>query len=185
MSIELGPEPKPVDKLRFENLRGKVLHRVTTDDEEAGSELGSLGPLVGEHHRGQYDIVIGNPPWPSGTKLRNYGLVRTTVARIAAEREIKSIPAAAERSARSSFCVARNGVGKAQWPDCLRSSCPASVSAGGCMADARQSLFEALDVTSIINGVELGKRKFGRKILAPFCILFATNRVPGAGLVSV
>ena len=44
-----------------------------------------------------------------------------------------------------------------------------------------QSLFEALDVTSIINGAELRQTKVWPEILAPFCILFATNRVPGAG----
>jgi hypothetical protein len=31
VSIELDPEPQPVDKLRFDDLRGKVLYRVGSD----------------------------------------------------------------------------------------------------------------------------------------------------------
>ena len=47
------------------------------------------------------------------------------------------------------------------------------------MPTARQALFEALDVTSIVNGVELRQTKVWPQISAPFCILFATNRMPG------
>jgi type I restriction-modification system DNA methylase subunit len=57
MSIELDPDPRPVNKLRFENLRGRVLHKVNTEDEGEGAALGSLGPLVGGHHLGQYDLA--------------------------------------------------------------------------------------------------------------------------------
>ena len=182
MSIELDPEPKPVDKLRFENLRGKVLHRVTTDDEEPGSDLGSLGPLVGEHHRGQYDIVIGNPPWPSGTKLRNFGLVRNTVARIAAERGIKNqSPPLPNEVLDLPFVWRAMEWAKPNGQIAFALHARLLFQQGDGMADARQSLFEALDVTSIINGVELRQTKVWPEILAPFCILIATNRVPGAG----
>ena len=50
---------------------------------------------------------------------------------------------------------------------------------GDRMPTARQALFEALDVTSIINGVELRQTKVWPQISAPFCLLFATNRRPG------
>ena len=43
LSIELDPNPRPVDKLRFKKLRGTVLHRVKSQDEEEGTALGSLG----------------------------------------------------------------------------------------------------------------------------------------------
>ena len=71
LSIELDPNPRPVDKLRFVDLRGTVLHRVKGLDEKEGTALGSLGPLVGEEHKGQYDLVIGNPPWASGRSCLN------------------------------------------------------------------------------------------------------------------
>lgn len=49
------------------------------------------------------------------------------------------------------------------------------------MPDARLALFQAVDVTSIINGAELRQTKVWPGISAPFCILFATNKVPGVG----
>lgn len=52
---------------------------------------------------------------------------------------------------------------------------------GDGMADARLAIFEALDVTSIINGVELRQTKVWPEIAAPFCLLFAKNRVPSTG----
>ena len=52
---------------------------------------------------------------------------------------------------------------------------------GDGMPTARQALFEALDVTSIINGAELRQTKVWPHVSAPFCILFATNRKSGAG----
>ena len=84
--IELDPDPRPVDKLRFKFLRGTVLHRVKGVEEEEGTALGSLGPRVGDEHKGRYDLVIGNPPWASGTKLPKWDHVLGTVARIAADR---------------------------------------------------------------------------------------------------
>ena len=71
LSIELDPNPRPVDKLRFEDLRGTVLHRVKGEDEEEGTALGSLGPLVGEEHKGRYDLVIGNPLGQAGRSCPN------------------------------------------------------------------------------------------------------------------
>ena len=53
LSIELDPGPRPVDKLRFERLRGTVLHQVKGEDEGKGTALGSLGSLVGDEHKGR------------------------------------------------------------------------------------------------------------------------------------
>ena len=50
---------------------------------------------------------------------------------------------------------------------------------GDGMPTARRALFQALDVTSVVNGGELRQTKVWPQIAAPFCILFATNRTPG------
>ena len=71
LSIELDPNPRPVDKLRFKDLRGTVLHRVKGVEEKEGAALGSLGPLVGEEHKGRYDLVIGTPPGQAGRSCPN------------------------------------------------------------------------------------------------------------------
>jgi hypothetical protein len=96
VSIELDPDPEPVQKLRFENLRGKVLYNVGNDSGDPPSHgLGSLGKLVGQEQRGQYDLVIGNPPWSSGTGLPDWPQVEEIVTRIALARLPHDPPQAA------------------------------------------------------------------------------------------
>lgn len=182
MSIELDPEPKPVDKLRFENLRGRVLHKVSNEGQGEGAALGSLGPLVGDHHLGQYDLVIGNPPWASGTKLPDWNLVRETVARIAVDRNIATLsPPLPNEGLDLPFVWRAMEWAKPDGQIAFALHARLLFQQGDGMTEARQALFEALDVTSIINGVELRQTKVWPEITAPFCILLATNRVPGVG----
>jgi len=180
LSIELDPNPRPVDKLRFEGLRGTVLHQVKGEDEEEGTALGSLGSRVGQEHKGRYDLVLGNPPWSSGTKLPEWDRVCETVARIAADREI-----AHAKPPLPNEVLALPFVWRAmEWakPDgqiAFALHARLLFQQGDGMPTARQALFEALDVTSVVNGVELRQTKVWPQISAPFCILFATNRTPG------
>ena len=180
LSIELDPNPRPVDKLRFDNLRGKVLHRVKGVDEKEGSALGSLGHLVGDEHQGRYDLVIGNPPWASGTKLPKWNRVCETVARIAADRGITNAAPPLPNEVLDLPFVWR----AMEWtkPDgqiTFALHARLLFQQGDGMPTARQALFEALDVTSVVNGAELRQTKVWPQISAPFCILFATNRTPG------
>ena len=182
LSIELDPDPRPVDKLRFERLRGTVLHQVKGDDEEEGTALGSLGPRVGEEHRGRYDLVIGNPPWSSGTKLPEWNRVCETVARIAAGREIASTePPLPNEVLDLPFVWRAMEWAKPDGQIAFALHARLLFQQGDGMPTARQALFEALDVTSVVNGVELRQTKVWPRISAPFCILFATNRTPGVG----
>lgn len=181
MSIELDPNPRPVDKLRFRDLRGKVLHLLLGADDVAGAELGSLGPLVGDEHIGRYDLVIGNPPWASGTGLSDWHLVRTTVSRIAADRKVSiSSPPLPNEGLDLPFVWRAMEWTKPGGQIAFALHARLLFQQGDGMVEARQALFEALDVTSIINGVELRQTKVWPEISAPFCILLATNRVPAA-----
>ena len=182
LSIELDPNPRPVDKLRFANLRGLVLHRVKEEDEEEGKELGSLGPLVGDKHAGQYDLVIGNPPWASGTKLPEWKLVCATVGRIAAGRRIaKTSPPLPNEGLDLPFVWRAMEWAKKDGQIAFALHARLLFQQGNGMPAAREALFEALDVTSVINGAELRQTKVWPQVSAPFCILFATNRKPGVG----
>ena len=182
LSIELDPNPRPVDKLRFDDLRGIVLHRVKQEDEAEGKGLGSLGPFVGEEHTERYDLVIGNPPWASGTKLPDWGLVRTTVARIAARRKIANpSPPLPNEGLDLPFVWRAMEWAKPDGQIAFALHARLLFQQGDGMPTARQALFEALDVTSIINGAELRQTRVWPQISAPFCILFATNRKPGVG----
>ena len=73
-ALELDPDPRPPHRLRFRDLR-KI--GVLCDVREGGDEarqrdglpmLGSLGSHISaDKHTGQYDIVLGNPPWTAWT----------------------------------------------------------------------------------------------------------------------
>ena len=179
VSIELDPNPRPVDKLRFKELRGKVLHRVKTDKKLEGSELGSLGPLVGDEHEGQYDLVIGNPPWSSGTQLSDWNLVRKRVASIASSRKISiASPSLPNEGLDLPFVWRAMEWAKPNGQMAFALHGRLLFQQGDGMPKARQALFEALDVTSIINGADLSETKVWPQVSAPFCILFAANRAP-------
>jgi hypothetical protein len=181
-SIELDPEPQPVDKLRFDDLRGKVLHLVSGEDEKHGYSLGSLGPLVGDEHRGCYDMVVGNPPWSTGTKLPEWSLVLKTVSKIASERlGAKLAPRLPNEGLDLPFVWRAMEWAKPGGQIAFALHARLLFQQGDGMADARRMLFQALDITSVINGVELRQTKVWPEISAPFCLLLATNRVPEPG----
>lgn len=178
-AIELDPDPRPVGKLVFENLRDRVLFRVGDPDDDTAPDLGSLGPRVGSEHDGAYDIVLGNPPWSSGTRLPEWQSVVEMVAEVARERlpdqpspplpnEVLDLPFVwrAMRWARPDGQIAFALHGRLLFQQ-----------AEG-MDRARAALFSCLDVTSIINGADLRQTKVWPSVSAPFCMLFARNQPP-------
>ena len=181
MAIELDPDPEPVDKLRFEDLRGSVLHRVRSGDNDYANELGSLGPLVSDEHVNQYDLVIGNPPWASRTNLPDWNYVRNSVSKIASDRGVtKEPPPLPNHCLDLPFVWRAMEWAKPSGQIAFALHARLLFQQGNNMPSARQSLFKALNITSIINGAELRKTKVWPQVTAPFCILFANNRVPEA-----
>jgi hypothetical protein len=182
LSIELDPEPKPVDKLKFEDLRGRVLHLVAGSGDDSGADLGSLGPAVGDEHRGRYDIVIGNPPWSSGTQRRDWGLVEAEVAAIAQRRQTPNrYPPLPNEVMDLPFVWRAMDWAKPGGTIAFALHARLLFQQGDGMAEARLALFETLDISAVINGVELRQTKVWPEISAPFCILIARNRQPGPG----
>ena len=180
LSIELDPEPRPVDKLRFEELRNRVLYRVKGTEEDEGKALGSLGPSVGNDHNGQYDLVIGNPPWASATHLPEWKHVCATVSRIAADRKIADpAPPLPNEVLDLPFVWRAMEWAKPNGQIAFALHARLLFAQGDGMPIARRALFEALDVTSVVNGAELRQTKVWPRVSAPFCILFGTNRTPG------
>lgn len=180
LSIELDPEPQPVNKLRFKNLRGHVLHLMIADGK--GADLGSLGPAVGSEHCGRYDIVIGNPPWSSATKRKDWELVEAEVAAVAKRRHATSPrPPLPNEGLDLPFVWRAMDWAKPDGTIAFALHARLLFQQGDGMPEARSAIFRALDVTSIINGVELRQTKVWPEISAPFCILIAHNRLPGPG----
>jgi len=181
VSIELDPDPEPVEKLRFENLRGRVLFQFGGGDTER--PLGSLGPEVGTEHVGRYDLVIGNPPWPTGTGLPNWDKVKNVVARIAQRR----LPEGTSPPPLPNECPDLPFVWRAmEWARpggqiALALHARLLFQQGEGTPEARRAVFGALDVTGIVNGAELRSTEVWPGISAPFCLLYAKNQAPGPG----
>lgn len=194
ISIELDPNPEPIQKLRFENLRPHVLRKVEvtrreekadqsdrSDDDRPG--LGSLGPEIGQEHLGAYDLVIGNPPWASSTQLRGWSWLEKHVTQIARMRaKDNSLKAPLPNEVLDlpflwrSLEWARPG---GQIAFALHARL--LFQQGETMPDARRTLFQCLDITGIINGTELRQTRVWPEISAPFCLLFARNSNPAPG----
>jgi hypothetical protein len=181
LSVELDPHPEPLRKLKFKNLRDGVLQKFGGKQEESRS-LGSLGREVGKKHFGRYDLVVGNPPWASGTKLPNWNVVKEIVGGIAKARlgtviappipnEVLDLPFVwrAMEWAKPGGQIVFALHGRVLFQQ------------GDGMPDARKALFQALDVTSVVNGAELRQTKVWPEISAPFCLLFARNQRPTEG----
>lgn len=186
-ALELDPEPTPPDALRFHDLRqglaphSPTLVHVGTEALPKGAvEPGSLGPAIGVVHDGQYDLVVGNPPWTSWTK-KSPAAVSSGVDRV---------------------YQSRGGVGRAPWPDktpdlAFLWRAMGWARPGGRIAlalhgrflfkqsepgiAARNAVFAALRVTGIINGAAVRQTGFWPDVSAPFCLLFAQNQTPAEG----
>ena len=178
MSIELDPEPEPLEKLRFtKNLHDSVLYDLSNG---ATPGLGSLGKQVSAKHVGHYDLVIGNPPWASATKLPGWSEVVDIIARIARERlpQASSAPPLPNEGLDLPFVWramewARPG---GQIAFALHGRLLFQQLDG--MAQARSALFRAMDVSGVLNGAELRHTRVWPNISAPFCLLFARNQLP-------
>ncbi|NQU60925.1 MAG: N-6 DNA methylase [Rhodospirillales bacterium] len=184
ISIELDPNPKPVEKLSFKKLRGRVLHDFGNGaDDEVSGGLGSLGDKVGDEHLGKYDLVIGNPPWTGSTGLADWKTVEKIIGRIARTK----LPNESLKPAFPNEVPDLPFVWRAmEWakPDgqiAFALHARLLFQHGYHMPEARKALFNALNVTGIINGADLRHTRVWPKVFAPFCILFARNQTPPPG----
>lgn len=178
LSIELDPEPLPLEKLKFKDLKGTVLHHLGSQEHKT---LGSLGPHVGAEHDAKYDIVIGNPPWTSRTQLSGWSRVTELIEGIARDRGIANTkPPIPNKSLDLPFVWRAMKWAKPDGQVAFALHARLLFQKGYGMPKARQALFEALDITSVVNGSELRKTNVWPDVSAPFCLLFATNRKSSA-----
>ena len=185
MSIELDAEPTPVEKLKFaRDLRQTVIFKFGDDDSPDGSKaLGSLGDDVGSEHSGQYDLVIGNPPWSSTTNLDNWPSVIARASKIARSRlndekaqallpnEVLDLPFVwrAMEWAKPNGQIAFALHGRLLFQR------------GEGMGKALLAICRSIDVTGIVNGAEVRQSEVWPNVAAPFCLLFARNARSASG----
>ena len=181
MSIELDPEPEPIEKLRFEkNLRNIVLHDLSNGELHG---LGSLGKQVSAEHIGHYDLVIGNPPWASATQLPDWSEVMDIVAHIAKERlpQDAAPPSLPNEALDLPFVWRAMEWGRSGGQIAFALHGRLLFQQADNMPQARSALFRALDVSGVLNGAELRQTAVWPEVDAPFCLLFARNQLPPPG----
>ena len=189
-AIELDPNPIPPENLRFNSLKDSVLfnHRRAGVDPKEGPVIGSLGEHVGDRFDGQFDIVLSNPPWTSLKSLKNKErkeLLSTAFTRISQEIiERKAEPELAIKYKNPDFTPDLPFLWKStEW--CkpggrIAVALPTRIlfKLEGIPRNARETVFQLLEVTGIINGSNLTDTKVWPNMQQPFMLLFARNQRP-------
>lgn len=174
-ALELDPNVSWLKHLKFKALQDTVLLGAEHwRDAASDLALGSLILPVAPSLAGQFDLVVGNPPW-------------TAVKGKPTQRAIDVVG----RSA-----MAERGIAPVSNPDGVpdlpfvwqstRLAKPGAVLAfalhGRLLTkmthpgvQARQALFEGLDVSYVLNGLELRNTRVWPNMTAHFCLLFARN----------
>ena len=202
-SIEVNGTPRPPKSLKFPDaLKNQVLFNFGPADYDVrrqGFVLGSLSPDVPKSFDGQFDVVIGNPPWtrlrPRGNPNANSDEQRKHSASISAE-----FSAITRRALRKRDVPGIGGRGyrnpdnnpdlpflwrSTEWAKpggMIAMALPGRIilkqSTSGRLA--RKALLRGLMVTGILNGSNLEKTPVWPNMDLPFMLLFARNAVPSA-----
>jgi N-6 DNA methylase len=181
-AIEMDPAPRPVKKLKFDDLRGSVLHNFSDPDHQGGFQLGSLGQNVPKEFDGAFNLVVGNPPW---TKIQQT-IPRLTEIGVEAlkARKLESLAATYENPDNNPDIPFFWRATLWAAPDALIAlALPARLilhaSARG--AEAWLCILQAVKITGLINGADVRKTGVWPEMDVPWCLLFTRNIDPGDG----
>lgn len=176
-AIELDPDrrPRPLKLLKFDELRDRVLFHMP-----GSSWSGSLAP-VDERFRGQFDIVLGNPPWtahaPSSTK-RQWTKATRDVVRERLGEERASTFDFPDTNPDLPFVYRAMEWAKPGGGIALVTHARWLFGQSDRFVRARRDLLESIHVTGVLNGTELRETDVWPNARAPFCLLFAANEKP-------
>jgi hypothetical protein len=182
-ALELDPDPQPLSDLKFDELFDTVLHCVS-EEYLTGQDahLGSLAINIPDI--GQFDIVLGNPPWTEfpGTDKKYLDAVATrAVQPLLSKEEMGQVGSLVPRQAPDLAFLWKS----MQW-------CKPGGSIGYLLDarllfnvdhfEARRLLFTLLRVTGLLNATALRKEKrVWPSHKKPFCALVAINSKPNLG----
>lgn len=168
-ALELDPSPTPIEDLRFDDLGAVLRLRNETD--------GSLA-VVAKEDAGQFDLVVGNPPWTGHSNSAKKRWVTNTgsaiLGRLGSEAGSFDLPDANPDLAflwRAGEWAKPKGqialVIHARWLFGLSER----------LYKARSRIFTVFNVTGVLNGAALRQTSVWPNVTAPFCLVFARNEV--------
>jgi hypothetical protein len=182
-ALELDPDPQPLSDLKFDELFDSVLHCVS-EERLTGPDahLGSLA--TGIPNIGQFDIVLGNPPWtefPGSDKKYLDAVATSAVQPLLSKEALRHVTSLVSRQAPDLAFLWKS----LQW-------CKPGGSIGYLLDarllfnadhfEARRLLFALLRVTGLLNATALRKEKrVWPSHDKPFCALVAINSPPNPG----
>jgi N-6 DNA Methylase len=166
-ALELDPNPRPVEDLKFDNLESVLRLRSETD--------GSLA-IVAKADAAQFDLVVGNPPWTGHNDAAKRRWVTNTGeairTRLGSDISSFELPDANPDLAflwRAGEWAKPGGhialVIHARWLFGLSER----------SFKSRRQIFTAFNVTGVLNGAALRLTKVWPNVDAPFCLVFARN----------
>ena len=185
-AIELDPSPVPPEKLKFKDLRDAVLFNCRpANTPEDGMSIGSLGEHLGAQFNGKFDLVLSNPPWTSLPKNDAANRLAAEFTRVSQDViRRKDEPALAAAYQNPDNAPDLPFIWKStEWakPDGrIAMALPARIllKQESVPVTARQTLFDLLEITGIINGSNLSDTNVWPEMQQPFMLVFARNRRP-------
>lgn len=175
-ALELDPDVGKLRNLKFDALQGRVLLQAESwIDEPSGLGLGSLSRPIPDVLRSGFDIVLGNPPWTS-TGGRKSQKAMDTNAR--ADMVARGVTPASNPDGVPDlpFVWAATQWAKPDGVIAFALHARLLIKTSELGFAARRAVFEGLDVTYVLNGVELRNTPVWPNMTAQFCLLFARNR---------
>ena len=182
-ALELDPNPQPLSDLSFDRLFDTVLHCVSEERlEGADAHLGSLA--TGIPDIGQFDIVLGNPPWtefPGSDKQFLDAVAIQSVLPLLNKEEPAPENSLVSRQAPDLAFLWKS----LQWckpGGAIGYLLDARLLFNADHFEARRMLFTLLRVTGVLNATALRKEKrVWPSHEKPFCALVAINSRPKLG----
>ena len=193
--IEFDPDLRPVDQRVFPDLRNTALHLLPDDygnisssseiacSSQTGRNISSSGnpeSKVNEKYKNKYDIVIGHPPGIPKSDHVNGPKTHELISRIAEDRGIRNeLHLLPNNSPGLSYVWRAMEWAKPNGQIALALHDGLLFQQSDDMAAARQAIFNAIDITGVVNGADLGETNIWPEIDTSFFLLFARNMRPG------